>query len=125
MQELIDTSNNHRQRQIAYNQAHNIVPKTIEKSKRETISDVVKGNSDRHAASEAAASVFGGSASGAAGRIEVKNLSEKELSQLIYDLEVEMLAAAESLEFERAAKLRDKLNSLTDNRFVQNFKNRQ
>ena len=52
-------------------------------------------------------------------------LSEKELSQLVYDLEVEMLAAAESLEFERAAKLRDKLNTLTDNRFVQNFKNKR
>ena len=76
----------------------------------------------RHAASEAAASVFGNNSPGDSGRIEVKNLSEKELSQLVYDLEVEMLAAAESLEFERAAKLRDKLNTLTDNRFVQNFK---
>ena len=122
MQELMDVTSDHRARQIAYNKEHNITPKTIEKSKRETISDVVKGNNDRHAASEAAASIFGGDTSGSAGRIEVKNLSEKELSQLVYDLEVEMLAAAESLEFERAAKLRDKLNTLTDNRFVQNFK---
>jgi len=124
MQELIDTTQSHRQKQIAYNKAHNITPRTIEKSKRETISDVVSSNSDRHAASEAAASVFGGNSSGAAGRIEVKNLSDKELSQLVYDLEVEMLSAAENLEFERAAKLRDKLNSLTDNRFVQNFKSK-
>ena len=125
MQELLDVTENHRKKQIAYNQAHNIVPKTIEKSRRETISDVVKSNSDRHAASEAAASVFGSNSGGGNGRIEVKNLSEKELSQLVYDLEVEMLAAAESLEFERAAKLRDKLNTLTDNRFVQNFKNKR
>ena len=86
---------------------------------------MVKSNNDRHAASEAAASVFGSDSNAGNGRIEVKNLSEKELSQLVYDLEVEMLAAAESLEFERAAALRDKLNSLTDNRFVQNFKNKR
>ena len=122
MQELLDTTEKHRTKQIAYNKEHNIIPKTIEKAKRETISDVVKANNDRHTASEAAASVFGSDASGSAGRIEVKNLSAKELSQLVYDLEVEMLAAAEALEFERAAQLRDKLNTLTDNRFVQNFK---
>ena len=122
MRELLDTTEKHRAKQIAYNKEHNITPKTIEKAKRETISDVVKANNDRHTASEAAASVFGGDTSGSAGRIEVKNLSAKELSQLVYDLEVEMLAAAEALEFERAAQLRDKLNTLTDNRFVQNFK---
>ena len=122
MRELLDTTEKHRAKQIAYNKEHNITPKTIEKAKRETISDVVKANNDRHTASEAAASVFGSDASGSAGRIEVKNLSAKELSQLVYDLEVEMLAAAEALEFERAAQLRDKLNTLTDNRFVQNFK---
>ena len=118
MRELLDTTEKHRAKQIAYNKEHNITPKTIEKAKRETISDVVKANNDRHTASEAAASVFGSDASGSAGRIEVKNLSAKELSQLVYDLEVEMLAAAEALEFERAAQLRDKLNTLTDNRFV-------
>ena len=122
MQDLLDITNAHRQKQIAYNQAHNITPKTIEKARRETISDVVNSNNDRHAASEAAARVFGQDASGAAGRIEVKNLSSKELSQLVFDLEKEMLAAAESLEFERAALLRDKLNDLTDNRFVQKFR---
>ncbi|MBO5722572.1 MAG: UvrB/UvrC motif-containing protein, partial [Lentisphaeria bacterium] len=124
MQQLLDTTADHRKRQQAYNQQHGIVPKTIEKSKRESISDVVKSNNDRHAASEAAASIFGRDTSGSAGRIEVKNLSEKELSQLIYDLEVEMLSAAENLEFERAAKLRDKLNTLTDNRFVQNYRSK-
>ena len=124
MQELIDVTQRHRDKQIAYNKEHNITPKTIEKARRETISDVVKSNNDRHAASEAAASVFGNNSNAGNGRIEVKNLSEKELSQLVCDLEVEMLAAAESLEFERAAKLRDKLNSLTGNRFVQNFKNK-
>ena len=124
MQQLLDTTADHRKRQQAYNQQHGIEPKTIEKSKRESISDVVKSNNDRHAASEAAASIFGGDTSGSAGRIEVKNLSEKELSQLIYDLEVEMLSAAENLEFERAAKLRDKLNTLTDNRFVQSYRSK-
>ena len=107
---------------MAYNKEHNIVPQTIEKAKRETISDVVCSNKLRHSASEAAASVFGSSSAGSSGRIDVKNLTDKELSQLVLELEVEMFAAAESLEFERAANLRDKLNCLTDNRFVQNFK---
>ena len=117
MRELLDSSENHRARQTAYNQAHHIVPKTIVKSKRETIGDVVGANRDRHSAGEAAAGVFADRGD-VPGGLEVKNLSGKQLSQLIMELEQEMLSAAEALEFERAADLRDKLRTLTKDRLV-------
>ncbi len=119
MQELLDTTARHRKRQLEYNQIHHLTPRTIVKARRETIGDTVKANADKHAASEAAARVFAADATGAAGRMEIKNLNEKELTQLVADLENEMLSAAEALEFERAAKLRDKIRGLTNDRFVQ------
>jgi len=117
MRELLDATDNHRARQIAYNELHHITPKTIVKSKRETIGDAVGANQDRHSAGEAAASVFADSGA-IPGGVEVKNLDGKQLSKLIMELEQEMFAAAEALEFERAATLRDKLRSLTKDRLV-------
>jgi excinuclease ABC subunit B len=42
------------------------------------------------------------------------DLSEKQLDQRIRKIEKEMLEAARSLEFERAASLRDELKTLRD-----------
>ena len=117
MRELLDATADHRARQIAYNELHHITPKTIVKSKRATIGDAVGARQDRHSAGEAAASVFADSGA-VPGGVEVKNLDGKQLSKLIMELEQEMFAAAEALEFERAATLRDKLRSLTKDRLV-------
>ena len=40
------------------------------------------------------------------------NLSKEELEKVLQDLETEMLQAATDLQFERAADLRDKIQSL-------------
>lgn len=117
MRQLLDVTAAHRERQKAYNETHHVKPRTIVKSKRLTIGDAVGASGDKHAASEAAASVFA-AAGGAAGALEVKNLDEQQLARLVAELENEMLAAAAALEFERAAGLRDQLRAITRNRFV-------
>ncbi len=112
MQELIDITAEHRERQQAYNIEHNITPKTIKKDKRETIADIVAPtakNESLHASSKATKAVFG---EGAGDEESAALLTGDELSKLISALEEEMLAAARSYEYERAADIRDKIISL-------------
>ncbi|HCE43206.1 MAG TPA: excinuclease ABC subunit B [Lentisphaeria bacterium] len=84
---LVTTTNSRRRKQEEYNIEHNIEPKSIVKAIREDISI--------YFASEKAAKEKG--------RTEETELSE----DIITELEKEMLDAAEALEFERAAYLRD------------------
>ncbi len=122
MQRLIDVSKEHRLKQMAYNQAHGVVPRTIVKSQRVTIGDAIEAvtggrkKKDKSAA-DAAHQVFGDGAYDA-GSVMVRNLSAEEYQELIDELEREMLEAAEALEFERAADLRDRVRSLGKSREV-------
>ena len=87
---LCDITTKRRNKQLEYNKKHNITPKTIKKK----INDYV----------------------GNAAELKVKDSkvpeNEQDLNELIKELEEEMLAAAEHLEFERAADLRDTINEL-------------
>jgi len=93
MQRAIDETNRRRAIQLAYNEEHRITPETVAKAIRQTLTQQV--NAHKLAA-------------------EAVRLSEAELDQteLIAQLEQEMLAAAEALEFERAARLRDRIREL-------------
>ena len=80
-------TNSRRKKQEQYNIEHNIEPKSIVKAIRDDIS--IYSASDR------------------AVKLKVKT-EETDLSEdILSELEKEMLAAAEALEFERAAYLRD------------------
>ncbi len=115
MRRLMEVTRAHRQRQMAYNEAHGIVPKTIVKSQRLTIGDAVAqvsgGKKKVKSAEDAAERVFGDGTVDS-GMVMVKNLSEEEFEMLVTELEREMLEAADALEFERAADLRDRVRSL-------------
>jgi excinuclease ABC subunit B len=102
MKNAIDETERRRAKQIAFNLAHGIEPKSI--SKR--IKDMIDGVYDADAAKETRR----------AEQEEAKfdTLSEKQLDQRIRKLEKEMLEAAKNLEFERAASLRDELKTLRD-----------
>ena len=80
--------------QEAYNKEHGIVPKTIIKEIRDLIS--ISKPADKN---------------GKGGKISVSEqydeLSKKEKADVIMKLEHEMREAAKSLDFERAATLRD------------------
>jgi excinuclease ABC subunit B len=120
MRELIRTSKRHREKQQKYNIENNITPTTIKKSHRVTINEAVSpGSNKKYSYSDAAESVFGVEEETAFyGSVSRKNMSEEELQELIFELESEMMEAAEKLEFERAANLRDKIKKFSADRFV-------
>lgn len=96
MQGAIDETNRRRELQEAYNREHGITPATVKKNIRAGIESEMAA---RRAANEAV------------GRSDEKIVITQEF---INDLEKEMLSAAEDLDFERAAQLRDKIANLQD-----------
>ena len=93
MQRAIDETERRRMLQLKYNAEHGITPETIKKAIRRGIEEEIQARSI---------------ARRAVGRDETTDDTEEYLSAL----EAEMLEAAEKLEFERAAALRDKILEL-------------
>jgi excinuclease ABC subunit B len=98
MQITIDLTDSRRQKQEAYNKKHGIVPKTIFRKIAPSFAPVEMNDmleSDSYAAEESPVYET------------VIDMEEK-----ISEFDEQMLAAAESLEFERAAELRDRIAEL-------------
>ncbi|MGC8638413.1 MAG: excinuclease ABC subunit UvrB [Isosphaeraceae bacterium] len=93
MRRAIDETQRRRTLQLAYNAEHGITPETIKKAIRRGIDEEIQG---RQVARQAV------------GRDEATEATEEYLGAL----EAEMLEAAEQLEFERAAELRDRIQQL-------------
>jgi len=93
MQRAVEETRRRREKQAAYNREHGIKPESVRKAVRVGIEAEVQG---RRAAREAV------------------RLSERDFarSELVRELEGEMHRAAERLEFERAAQLRDRIEEL-------------
>jgi len=96
MRAAIDETQRRRQLQMEYNQEHGITPATIKKNLQQGIDSEKEA---RRAANEA-----------------IKGTDEKVLvtQEYIQELENEMLAASEELDFERAAVIRDRISQLQD-----------
>jgi len=97
MQRAIEETDRRRKVQVAYNEAHGIVPASIVKEVRD-LTDRVRAKV--------------GAAPGAEGERGVALLSKDDLARLIRELEKQMKAAAQDLEFEKAALLRDQVFEL-------------
>ena len=96
MRRAIEETERRRKRQKAYNKKHDITPETIRKGIRTGIEDQAAAHARANAA---------------AGRTDdAQYITEEYVSEL----EQEMHAAAESLEFERAAALRDRIETMRD-----------
>ncbi|MGD2094379.1 MAG: excinuclease ABC subunit UvrB [Phycisphaerales bacterium] len=95
MQKAIDETNRRRKIQLKYNEEHDITPETIKKEIRKSLTEQIKA---RQTARQAVR--FGD--------------SEYEKVELASQIEKEMLEAAQSLDFERAAFLRDQLKELRE-----------
>ncbi|MHC4878843.1 MAG: excinuclease ABC subunit UvrB [Planctomycetota bacterium] len=93
MQEAIDETNRRREKQLAYNEEHNITPETIRKAIRRGIEEEIQA---RQVVQEAA------------GVDDTQYITQ----EFVNELETEMMQAAENLEFERAAQLRDRIMQL-------------
>ena len=96
MQRAIDETLRRRKLQEEYNKKHNITPETIRKS--------IRGGIESEAAAHREANQ-------AVGRTDETQYVTEEY---IRELEGEMLEAAEALEFERAAAIRDRVTQLRD-----------
>ena len=93
MKEAIDETNRRRAKQLAYNEKNNITPKTVKKAIRRGIEMELRA---RKTAREALSG------------------DEKEVdrAELLQELKAQMLEAAQALEFEKAASIRDQIKEI-------------
>ncbi|MEK7750074.1 MAG: helicase-related protein, partial [Planctomycetota bacterium] len=93
MKRAIDETDRRRELQITHNKKHNITPTTIRKEIKKGIEGEVSSR-----------------------KIVYESVAESEeeyvTQEFVNELEEEMLKAAESLEFERAAELRDRIQAI-------------
>ena len=94
MQQAIDETNRRRAVQIAYNEKHGITPETIKKAIR-------RGIEEESAGRQIVQQVAG-----------AKDETQYITQEFLNELEAEMLTAAQALDFERAAQLRDRIHQL-------------
>ncbi|WP_132995064.1 excinuclease ABC subunit UvrB [Sporanaerobacter acetigenes] len=92
MKKAIDETNRRRKIQDEYNKEHSITPKTIVKAVRDVIEATKVVEEDE--------------------KYEDVKMSKEEIENIIEGLKDEMLKEAESLNFERAAEIRDKIMEL-------------
>ena len=90
MEKAIKETNRRRAIQEAYNEEHNITPKTIQKSVRDSIKAIQTENIG----------------------VEYKFEKEEDIKETINKLTDEMLEYASKMEFEQAAEIRDKIKEL-------------
>jgi excinuclease ABC subunit B len=93
IQKFLAVSEYRRTRQLAYNQEHNITPRSVSRAVEESLSSHAKTN-------EQAQSMLAESG------VDI------DISETIKELEEEMVGAANNLEFEKAALLRDQIREL-------------
>ncbi len=96
MQRAIDETNRRRAKQIAYNQAHGITPQTVKKNIEDILAGLWQGDTDE---------------ARIAAKID-KPLVGANLAAHLESLRAEMRKAAENLEFEEAARIRDEIRRL-------------
>ena len=90
MEKAITETNRRRKIQEEYNKKHNITPKTINKSVRDSIKAVKTQDIE----------------------VEFKLENKEDIKSIINKLTDEMLTFASKMEFEKAAEIRDKIKEL-------------
>ncbi|MDP8263467.1 MAG: excinuclease ABC subunit UvrB [Candidatus Ancaeobacter aquaticus] len=93
MQRAISAMDYRREKQLAYNKEHGITPRSVQKA----IRDEMSGKSNAENIVEDIITIAG---------------EDFELHEVLFELNREMQEAAENLDFERAAQLRDKIKEI-------------
>ena len=99
MARAIDETNRRREKQVKYNLEHGIEPRSIIKEVKDLTTEIAQ----RHAAAVAEEQ---------SGYMTAAELPTDELDRMIRELEKQMKTAAQALEFEKAAVLRDQIVEL-------------
>jgi len=108
MQRAIDETERRREKQIAFNEAHGIVPKSVVKD----ITDILEGATVPGARSKKRKGMA--KAAEESARYEAELRTPGEITKRIKQLEDKMMQYARDLEFEAAAQLRDEITQLRD-----------
>jgi excinuclease ABC subunit B len=102
MQRAIDETDRRRARQIAYNAAHSITPRSVEKP----VADIMEG---AHAGAPLPARQYARVADETAAYAA---MTPQQMARRLKELEKQMYEHARNLEFEEAAKVRDRIREL-------------
>ncbi|MBR7107001.1 MAG: excinuclease ABC subunit UvrB [Lentisphaeria bacterium] len=113
MQELIDQTARRRKIQEAYNREHNITPRTIVKEARQTIGEIIGSKPRKKGKTPMPDFGCDTLLDDTSSAFDLDKLDSSDKAALAEELTKEMLAAAEALEFERAAELRDRIRALS------------
>ena len=93
IKQLIAVSKDRREKQLAYNKEHGITPRSVVRAVQESLGNMLKGR-------QLAAKVGG------------EGGADMDVTQVLQELENEMLAASASMHYEKAALLRDQILEL-------------
>jgi len=94
IKKLLQVTEYRRARQIAYNQAHGITPKSVQRAVQESLRSAIKGTADT------------------ARMVLKEGAGQFDLVDLLRELQEEMIGASARLEYEKAALLRDQVMEL-------------
>jgi excinuclease ABC subunit B len=111
MERAIGETNRRREKQIAHNEAHGITPQTVQKR----VADVMEGARVAGPGAVRGRSRSNGRDERAA--MEVPS-DPKALGKFLAKLEEQMLEHAKNLEFEEAARLRDEIHEIREERLI-------
>ncbi|MEM7792412.1 MAG: UvrB/UvrC motif-containing protein, partial [Verrucomicrobiota bacterium] len=96
----LDTTTYRREKQLAYNAEHGITPRSVQRG----IDESLQAPGKKYAQEDEDA-------------LQVAEAEGKEVAEVIAELEEEMLEAARKLEFEKAASIRDQIETLQSGKF--------
>jgi len=108
MERAIAETDRRREKQVAYNKAHGITPKTIQKR----VADIMEGAHEAPGVTKRRRSQE--SRKVAEARSDYRNVTQENLGKVVSELEEAMYRHAENLEFEEAAAIRDKIHRIKD-----------
>ncbi|MFQ5569696.1 MAG: excinuclease ABC subunit UvrB [Rhodothermales bacterium] len=113
MQRMMDETNRRRGIQHAYNKEHGITPKTVYKSREQIMRGTVIAEENQPDGEAASRHQYGlPSQPSIVADPVIKYLTPEQQRDLVAQMRNEMLEAAENLDFERAAALRDSITQL-------------
>ncbi|MFW5926590.1 MAG: excinuclease ABC subunit UvrB [Wenzhouxiangella sp.] len=108
MKRAIEETERRRAKQIAHNEAHGITPQTIVKNIADIMADAQSTPGQKKPARKVAEEEPA---------YDIQPMSAEEAAKEIARLEKEMFKAAEELEFEKAAEIRDRIHKIRDQGF--------